>query len=396
MLRRKWFTFLLIYAIIMLPFNNVRASMRDKDGLWIETIDLDTAVSIGVIFVSNMTKNSDWNTSTQIDFVCPLYNYDGIVSNYYIELKTGDRDYSYVIVSADPRTPLITEYSDQTILSVKCNGSGGQIVPVKNYPKDKKIYYSTFICSDIPLAYCVSKEEVSNTAEEYFSFSEKIIRFIRTYNLYFSQSSCCYGFSHDPVTYIQTNYPSVQYWIYSNGHTVIGTVENYHINEWNACVVYSTAAIIKYYKSYLLYSAIVSTCEAVARNNGYASNATGTWNYRIQVGSTENYVNDCLSYYGITDKNALSFLLLSGAKNEINNNRPCILNIGFYNSINIDHAVTAIGWNSYLINSENHPIITFYKVKDGDCNSDRYVCDDAITGVFVTKIYPVSSANNDD
>ncbi len=168
-----------------------------------------------------------------------------------------------------------------------------------------------------------------------------------------------------------------------------GTVTTYNIGSlWNGCVVCGTACILlRYAPSTADYDSIKMACKMVAEDYGYADHSTGSWNYRIAVGQTSNYINQC-SLSLMLGKMATSTLLISQARTEIDNNRPCLLNISHYNSQHIDHAVVAFGWLVYKVTMSglNDTFFYFYKIKDGDCSGDRYCCQDAITLSFVTKI----------
>ncbi len=137
----------------------------------------------------------------------------------------------------------------------------------------------------------------------------------------------------------------------------------------------------------MTYDSIVNTCKSVAQLQGYADPSSGTWNYYISIIDTALYVRACCMAVGL-NKTVSNSILLSTVQTETQNDRPCLLNLGYYNSVNVDHTVTAIGWRTYNI-IENDGFIsnaTFYKVIDGDCNTYRYLYSADITGFFVTKV----------
>ena len=356
-------------------------------------IDQDTALSIGLLFVSALTKEQSWNESTQIEYVRPLYSYDNTINNYYIALVTEENKPSYVIVSANKEKPLITEFSDNSEITVKIAEDNLELFFISDIPEEERVYYDSLICATYPVRVSEAELEKFNSVDTYKTVADYLINFIRENNISLMQRSCGYGFISNPVTYLQNLHPDS--FIYSGTeHAASGSYQDYYIGLNNGCVVYATTCILtRYLNGTKTFYEVLLTCKNVAETQNFAHMSGGEWNYYIQIGSTAQYVTECIFALGLS-KSSMSSLFYSQARNELNNQRACILNIGYYNSTNIDHAVVAYSWIPYYITTGENNItqINFYKVLDGDINcfyqgTTRYACEDAITGFFVTKIY---------
>lgn len=354
-------------------------------------IDENAALTIGLLFVVDMLDEYKWDETTQIDLVRPMYNAREEMAYYYISLLTQKQIRSYIVVSADSEKPLIAEFSDNSVLSVrmKNNDEAEEVKPIIEVSSDIRLYYDSFTCANAPL----DTERNENGPERkrvYRDITEKVLNFI-TQNEIQLINSCGYGFLENPITYLQSKYPSNYSISVYSANTVSNGVYSYTIptSMWNGCVVCGTACILKRYApTGTSYSEIFDTCKSVAEDYGYATYTGGQWNYYIQLGQTANYVNKCIDELGY-NKTAASTLLLSQAKTEIDNNRPCLLNIGFYGGVNVDHTVVAYGYRIYNVTygSAVNTFFCFYVIKDGDCTGLRYACDESITFCFVTKVY---------
>jgi len=345
-------------------------------------IDEDIALTVGLLFVAESLKESSWKTTTQIRRIVPLYDTLDNIAHYYIELFT-DESKSYVIVSTDMEGPLITEFSDNGELFVETNDNARN--PISELSEGQKIYYNAFRCSLHPIDEEVKCDISKEEAKAFRQNAEKCIYFIRKNHITLKQAGCYYGFIDDPVVFIQNafSYYSIGY---CSEHLILNysVIPNYSIQLNDGCFVYATAAILKYYLSDS-YAYLLIVCRHVAQSQGYATVINGEWNYYIDNLDTVPYVNDCLSAVGL-NKSA-SYALLSAAKNEIDNNRPCLLNIGYYASVHVDHTVTAIGYRTYHLTGSGATMdVTFYRVKDGDCSGDRFLYSAQIFGVYVTKV----------
>ena len=291
-----------------------------------------------------------------------------------------------MVVSANIDRPLITEYSDNEDLHVKSESLSDEgVLDIRNVPEGTTIYYDALRCADEPIKPMEVPDgiETSMSPDEYREDAIAFISNIRSQGLSLTSSR---SYISSPVTYIQNHYSGYTYTRVS--YKNISGVPAYYINATNACVEYGTAAILKYYLgSSYSYNTIANRCKSIAVSSNYAT----TSNYYIQNGMTSTFVRECINYYAL-GKTASSTLVLSKAIIEINNNRPCLLNIASSNPYS-DHAVTAYGYAVYNLTrtSDNYQkSITFYKLRDGytsNNSTNRYVCNDSITGVYVTKVY---------
>ncbi|MBQ6670714.1 MAG: hypothetical protein IJM80_03720 [Firmicutes bacterium] len=355
----------------------------------VDEISADNALSIAMLFVAGNTGELSWDRSVQIKDVRPLYGATDNVDYYYIGFESADKSMGYIVVSAKTDSPLIIEYSDDSELVVFKERSVDSVFsPISTISKRTKLYYGFFMCSEEPVGQVDFTEQVekTNTLEEYHNNAVSIIKAINNKGLSLMRSG---NYITDPVAYIQDNYPNMVF-SYSTGNTVSGSVYGYVINDYNGCVVYGTAAILKYHLgSAYTYNDILYICKNTARTGYWATGfgPNGELNYYIPLGYTAPYINACISGFSGLNKTASSSLLLSSARTEISNNRPCLLNIATCDQYS-DHAVTAFGWSCYYTPYEidNPLLLYFYKVRDGYNSGARYVCDDSINGVFVTRI----------
>ncbi len=348
-------------------------------------IDQDTAVTVGMIFVANATPAMRWNDNTQIEQVIPLYDSTDSVAYYYIGLNTDNEQTGYVVVSANMEEPLIAEFSDDEDLPVEYDmWLRKKHVPLREVKDGEKIYYSLSGCSNKAIesneTFCSSI--TPDMRDEFYSIAFSMVEGIKEQGIVLVNAKSG-NYINNPVTYINENYSGYTYSLTAS-HTVSGTFPGYVMSGNNSCVEHGTAALLKYYLgSTYTYDTIANQCKSIAVTNGYAT----TNNYYIPTGLTKTFVQDCFYYYGFS-KIASSTPVLSAAITEINNNRPCLLNIltcpQYY-----DHAVSAFGYSMYILTrtSDGHSIsLTFYKIKDAFSFGDRYVCNSTMTGVYVTRV----------
>lgn len=90
---------------------------------------------------------------------------------------------------------------------------------------------------------------------------------------------------------------------------------------------------------------------------------------------------DYYEYYATANSNLFAYVV---ARNEISNNRPVLLNIGFSEQCD-DHTVTAFAWTNFTISGYSDSE-TFFKVKDGYTPANRYICWSTVVGAFTTKV----------
>jgi hypothetical protein len=162
-------------------------------------IDEDIALTIGIIFVANTINEYAWSESTQIDFIRPLYDCDDSISHYYIGLQT-ENNTSYVIVSTNMENFLITEFSDCGQLSVRHQSASADSTLIKDISEGSKIYYNSFLCSDIPIQNKkdVTKNIESDTAKTNKMMSENLVYIIRRDGISL-RDRCGHGFLTDPI-----------------------------------------------------------------------------------------------------------------------------------------------------------------------------------------------------
>ena len=120
-------------------------------------MDEETAVTVALLFVLGNIGNSQWDMTTTVDRIVPMYDNNETVSAYLVQLKTSDGAAGYVIVSADLRYPLIAEYSDDATAMV-CEPN--QLALAEDEPAAGKIYYYG------PMNYGTEKRETAEINAE--------------------------------------------------------------------------------------------------------------------------------------------------------------------------------------------------------------------------------------
>lgn len=345
-----------------------------------EIVDADIAATIAMLFViANMEKTA-WGEVTNISNIVPLYNNDDKINAYCVNLETNGKSTGYIVISTDLNMPLIQEYSDTEIAFVDTTEENGE------YPRT--YYYG-------PMKYSLSKEDIeftslasdTNDTDSYnYEKTENFIKMLRSTGVLSISANTRSTMISDPITYLRGKYPNSQFTLDDSASIGSNSIYGYVIAEWNACTVYATAAIVHYYCYWYSYQEVVSDCLRIARERGYASydEDQGEWNYYIQLGDTEDFVQECLNYYEYYATANSSLLTENVARNEINNGRPVLLNIAISEQYS-DHTVTAFAWEDYLV-SHYDLLITFFGVKDGYTAGTRYVCWSVGEVSFATKV----------
>ncbi len=386
---KRFVCFALIIVMTISAFNLKSFATNDNETEEAE-IDMPMATTMALLFVLSNLDNTAWNMSTSIAGIVPLYDSNDAINGYCVNLKTGQINTGYVVVSTDPYMSLIQEYSDTATLLVDNNGLnvGQNLEDTVN--ATSHIYFAG------PLSYSTSKNIITISENEIQSAENTAIR----NNNY--QYACrlisdiketgilpiaARGYISDPLVYLAELYPNCVY--KNNGYYNMGdsSIYGYIINETNGCGVYGTAAIIEHYlRGVYSYSTIVTRCKTIARNNGYATYSSELgWDYYIDLGDLAPYVRDCLNYYGMNKTASSSLLSWSTGTSEISNNRPILLNIAFSGQYE-DHTVTAYAWTTFYIYDLNYES-KYFKIKDGHAAENRYVCYNTVTGSYITKIY---------
>lgn len=375
----------------LIPLNALAVEKSDNSGA---EVDVEVAATIAMLFVRANLDGTTWDKTTNIDSIIPLYNNEDEINGYCINLVTQQSETGYVVVSTNLYESLIQEYSDTAAVLVDemLDNTTKTTINEAKRTADRIYYYG-------PLFYSTAKQDVNtdnntkNTEnyENNYQFACSYISELRETGLLplvatFSANVII----TDPITYLNNLYPNATItnvdWYNIGDSSIYG----YIINDYMACGVYGTAAIIKYYEGGTYsYSDIVDACKTIARLNGYASQdeESGEWNYYIALGSMAPYVQLCINAFSLSKTASSSLLSWSTGTSEISNDRPVLLNI-WYSEQYDDHTVTAYAWTRFSVLSGGlTEIIRFFKVKDGYAAGSRYVNYETVTGSYITKVY---------
>lgn len=378
-------TILMVTSII--PLNTL--SINDVETADAE-IDMSVATTMALLFVLSNLDYTEWDMSTTVDNIVPLYNSNDSINGYCVNLRTGQIGSGYVVVSTNPYEPLIQEYSDTAVLLI--DNSELNMETLTEYtanPTNNRIYF------DGPLSYSTSKHTDISGNKIYSSVNETNMstnyqyacQFIKDIKETGTIPLATRGYISDPLVYLAELYPNCVYT--NNGYYNMGdsSIYGYIIEGYNACGEYGTAAIIEHYlRGVYSYSTIASRCKTIARDNGYATYYSDTgWDYYIDIGDLAPFVRACLNYYGMNKTASSSLFSWSTGTSEISNNRPILLNIATSGQYE-DHTVTAYAWTTFYIYDLNYES-KYFKVKDGYASESRYVCYNTIAGSYITKVY---------
>lgn len=359
------------------------------------------AATLAMLFVGSNLENTDlWTMDTKISSVDPLFDNQGKITAYCINLETNSQATGYVVVSTDINEPLIQEYAMECPPIYKSSQFIAQTQTHLASLGGEKIYYSG------PLNYSTAPKVNQSLMEESSQFSASQTSDFHEKNLtlineiketgildssYFSRESKASRAGariSDPLDYLHSLYPS---WTFSNaGYHNIGDtfIVSYYISENDACAMYAISAILKYHlgSAYSFYS-IKNTVLQLFRNSSY-SNGNASGNYYLDIGEYKGFTNLCLKHYGLSQTASSSMNSWSIGKSAISRNRPIMLNIwsapgGNYS----DHTVTAYAWTQFVTPS-NNITYKFFKVKDGYTTSNvgRYVYVNSMAPSYVTTV----------
>lgn len=354
-------------------------------------VDIDVAATIAMLFVWANIGETEWNKKTNIDSVIPMYNNDNKVSAYCINLKNGNTNAGYIVVSTNLYEPLIQEYSDTMDLIIKETLNAGSTVATHPISKinSRVYYYAPLYYGTVKKSMPKEKAESNDASQINYQNSAKYISAIKQYGLLpysSSQSRHTDVGIIDPIEYLESLYPDAT--ITNAGYYNIGdnSIFGYDISEQNACSVYGVAAILHYYlKPAYTFSEILTSCERIARDEGYATfnSTTRVWDYYIDVGYLAPFARKCAAEYSLNKTISSSLLSWSTGTSEISNGRPILLNIWLSGQYH-DHTVTAFAWTRFLVSGVG-TYLEFFKVKDGYVAGNRYVCYQTVTGSYITK-----------
>lgn len=193
-----------------------------------------------------------------------------------------------------------------------------------------------------------------------------------------------------PTAYLETLYPNGNFTV--DAMDYIWGVKAYNIADLNACSVYGVAALITYHlrnTDRRPFSEVVEACKKIARDYGYATQtSSGEYDYYMDLGYLQPFATKCIQRYSLnlTAESSMTQNWVK-AKNEINNNRPVLINISTApGSGYSDHTVTAYGWSTYRSDAYNLEY-DFYKVYDGYSLEIRYVDVVRMNIYFITRMY---------
>ena len=340
----------------------------------LDVMDENTAVTLASLFVLSNVKEDKWSMDTQIEQAIPLIGKNAQIAAYCVVFSCFERTAGYVIVSTNLYDQLIVEYSPS-------------IEYITDYITKEKIMLSQvkqplYYSGSLRYSYnptLVEEEHDIIITEEMMSIhaqNEELIHRINPIVL-----TLVGGYITNPLYFLELNYPGYVFGLSGSGTTDFVWI--YEIEEWNACVPYATAAIIKYYLSSYNYTTIKNNCLSIAENGGYAPNASDE-NYYITNLNTIGYIQACINYYGLNKTVGFSTtgLIWTMGIAEINANRPFILHIATSYGYS-DHSVTAFAWRWYIDNGANY--YKFFEVRDGYVDYSRFVYVNS-TLAYLTKI----------
>lgn len=358
----------LIFAFAM-PFGAFALDGPNQTGITMDQmrdseIDEGTAGIIALLFVLSNLDNMDWDMTTNISSVVPMYGNDEQVVAYCVSLFTESGDAGYIIVSADANAPLIQEYSD----------SASPLVDVSDASLETVYYYGL-------MAYGTRKDETAVYAYEncVASTTEQTGGLVASIKA-MGELASTNDYITNPLTYLRGLYPNANFTVFSSG-SISGSVTGYVMVEKNSCVIYATAAIIQYHNGES-YSSVVNNCLRIALEGGYTKASD---DYTISNSKTKDFVQACCDYYQLSRTATLSTVnVWLSATGEIRNNRPVILGIATSQQYS-NHAVTAISYIQYDVDSPAQ-ICSFFGVKDGYSNSTRYLDVTNVVGMYYTKV----------
>ena len=368
---KRIYSIILSFVLLLSLTFGGRCSAKEKDDISIEE---NTAAVLASLFVLSNVQGGMWDMNSQIKRIVPMYSKSRNTAAFCVVFSCYEEPAGYVIVSTDLYNQLIVEYSPKT--EYITDSITKEALELSNL--GQPIYYTgplQYSCNDL----LVEKEREVVVTEEMLKThdqNEMLLQSISPIVLTLTND-----FITNPLSYLQANFPGLTFTL--SGSASTNFVYPYTIVETNACVVYATAAILKYYLgSSYNFSTIVNSCCLPIAQGGYAPN-TSSGNWYIPNYDTKDYVQACVNYYGLSKTASIpAFSTWAKGTAEINANRPFILCISTSSNYS-DHAVTAFAWRRYVDGYANQ--YRFYEVRDGYVNYARFVFfDSAVT--YLVKI----------
>lgn len=327
--------------------------------------------------------------------------YDANDKNTYIGFNylTSNNKTGYITIATHTKTPLIREINNKRLLPknlnkiyylsegefyLKCNKGyktlHGNILSTKKMQKLKaerlKSYYSFTkeLLASIELDNVVILNNIIYLTKEVYNIND-----ITMQKKYDGQDGEGYGGISDPAKYLADRYGGTVTLKISKILSMDSFICN-NFEEDNNCTLVAITRILKYYnkKGYNKipsdYKKIYSKVLKVAKNYGY-SEKSGTFPTKIN-----NIIDDVLDEYKYSKSYSKAYYIWSFSdevKDEIDNNRPVVMNIlrGYYG----DHSVTVCGYKIYKTKhklpiagsySKTHQMICVY---DGWKKTVRYI-----------------------
>lgn len=362
---------IVISVMLIMSILSVSAVFADSDGSCNESdiIDINVAATSAMLFVlSNieLDDNIAWNMNTNIDSIDILYNDDNTINGYCINLITANTKTGYVIVSGDIYKPLIQEYSmDLEFMTQKNHRLNSDNSGCDTKLRNENIYR-------------MNSDKLEYDESSFVAMLKK--------NGLLNVSARSY--ISDPLKYLKSKYPNGTFTNKDYYNIGDNSIPGYVIssNDVNACGVYGTAALLKYYMPNKTFSSVLSTCKSVAVNQKFVSYdpSTKTGDYYLAVGELAYYVRACIKELGLSKNASSTMVSWSSGTEEISNNRPILLNIASSPQYS-NHTVTAYAWTIFKSDSTNTNY-RFFKIKDGYYAGSRYVCYDEISLNYITKV----------
>ena len=354
--RKRIISFLMF--ILMVLASTTNHIMAKEDLIEKPIVDENVATVVAALFVQANINDGMWDLETHIERVIPMFGASNHVAAYCIVFSSDDKPAGYVIVSTNLYDQMIVEFSPEgDCLTDYLSKEKIELMETK-----EPVYFSGGL--QYSLNHLIVEEEIevelTDEMQQIREHNEQMLLDISPLVLYLTS-----GYITNPDYFLQTNFPGYTFGL--SDHAETSYVLLYAMptdgSMTNTCVVYATAAILKYYLgSSYWFSTIVNNCLSIAQTVGYAPNAS-SGNYYIPLGAAQPFVQACIDSHGLY-KSALSLIGLTWTLGtaEINANRPFILQISTSSSYS-DHAVTAIGYRLYIDTGANY--YKFFKVNDG-------------------------------
>ena len=378
-------------------------------------ISQDDAAKIALLFIANTIhedRTTNWDEDTELETIVEMYNLNDEVNSYTFDLKNNDEPNGYVVVSANTDLGIILEYSDVAEPMYKDFDS-----------EYEKIIYTA------PLEYYLSIEEDifeigskktgkynrkgsrENSSNQQRKVDRKDLKdnFNRNRNdkqsnrnfvnnirntveddvvdIFLGRSSYSgqvdgYVTNSNVHSYVNDRYGSG--WSLESSSTVSNAGSPLLMNSFpgnsNHCTITALTYVFDYHRRNSgktnipnNINTLFNDIKDIATSHGYTpSGGTPFWN-------VSNIINDVWDEYNHSGSgNSVYAFTQNTFKNEVDNNRPALLNItaGHYGY----HTVTMVGYRVYSKSTwYGSSERLFLRVYDGWTTNTRYIDYNAIT-----------------